>query len=160
MSEYLVTLIGMSILVSAVSMISPNKEKKYTRLVCTLCLLCVILKPLPSFFDSETFSSLSFGNFSEESDKDESFYNEIYNNTVREANEGKIAEALEGMMSKDIGLPEGEFEVRVKIDDSQGYVKVTKATVIIKKGAVAYDPKKIVDYLAQMLDCQCQIIYE
>lgn len=159
MSEYLITLIGMSTLVSVVGMIAPMKAKKYTRLVCTLCLLCVILKPLPEIFDSEIFSPLSSDASLEENGGDESFYRDIYNNTVREASAQSIAEGLETMMIKDLGLPAGDFEVRVEIDGGEEYVKVNKASVLLSEGAVAKDPKKIVSYLEEMLACKCEIIY-
>jgi hypothetical protein len=160
MEAYLITLIGISMLVSVVGMVTPLKEKKYTRLVCTLCLLCVILKPLPEILDSELFSLFSLDGLSEENGSgEESFYNDIYNNTLRQASAQRISEGLEAMMIKDLGLPAGEFEVRVEIDDSEGYVKVNKTSVLIKEGAVARDPKRIVAYLEEMLGCKCEIVY-
>lgn len=160
MQGYLITLIGISILISVVGMITPLKEKKYTRLVCTLCLLCVILKPLPEILGSEIFPLLSSdGLFEDNGTEEESFYQEIYNNTVRGASAQRIAEGLEIMMAKDLSLPVDAFEVRVEIDDSGGYVNVTKTTVLLKEGAVAKDPHKIVTYLEEMLGCRCEIVY-
>ena len=59
MQGYLITLIGTSILISIIGMITPLKEKKYTRLVCTLCLLCVILRPLPDILGADILPLLS-----------------------------------------------------------------------------------------------------
>lgn len=159
MAAYLITLIGISMIVSVVGMIAPLKHKKHTRLVCCLCLLCVILKPLPEIFDSEIAPLFSSDGIFEENDEEESFYLDIYNNTVREASAQRIAEGLEAMMVKDLGLPAGEFEVRVETDDSDGYVKVNKTSVLISEGAVARDPKRIVSYLEEMLGCKCEIVY-
>ncbi len=160
MQGYLVTLIGISILISVIGMITPLKEKKYTRLVCTLCLLCVILKPLPEILGSELFPILSSdGLFEDSGGEEESFYQEIYNNTVRGASAQRISEGLEVMMAKDLSLPVDAFEVRVDVDDSGGYVNVIKTTVLIKEGAVAKDPHKIVAYLEEILGCKCEIVY-
>ena len=160
MQGYLITLIGISILISIIGMVTPLKEKKYTRLVCTLCLLCVILRPLSEMFDSKLFPLLSSdGLFEESGGEEESFYQEIYNNTVRDANAQRISDGLEAMLAKDLSLPLGEFEVRVEIDDSGGYINVNKTTVLIKEGAVAKDPHKIVAYLEEMLGCKCEIVY-
>ena len=160
MQGYLITLIGTSILISIIGMITPLKEKKYTRLVCTLCLLCVILRSLPEILGAHILPLLSAdGLFDESNGEEEAFYQEIYNNTVREANAQRIAEGLETMMAKDLALPIEAFEVLVEIEDSGGYVSVQKTTVLIKEGAVAKDPHKIVDYLETMLECRCEIIY-
>lgn len=160
MAEYLVTLIGISILISVIGMITPLKEKKYTRLVCTLCLLCVILKPLPEILGSEIIPMLSSDLlFEEKGDGEEELYQEIYNNTVRDASAQRIAEGLHAMIAKDIGLPAESFEVKVEIDDSGGYITVKKVSVLIKEGAVTKDPHKIVAYLETMLECKCEIIY-
>lgn len=160
MQGYLVTLIGVSILISVIGMITPLKEKKYTRLVCTLCLLCVILKPLPEILGSDILPLFSSdGLFEEDAEGEEELYQEIYNNTVRDASAQRIAEGLQAMMAKDLSLPMEAFEVRVEADDSEGYIKVTKTTVLIKEGAVAKDPHKIVSYLEEMLGCKCEIIY-
>ena len=62
-------------------------------------------------------------------------------------------------MAKDLSLPVEAFEVWVEIDDSGGYVNVMKTTVLLKEGAVAKDPHKIVTYLEEMLGCKCEIVY-
>ncbi len=157
MTEYLLTLIGMSALISVVGMIAPQKSKKYTRLICALCLLCVILRPLPSILDTELFSVLDIE--SEETDSSESFYAEIYNNVIRDASAEKISNGLEDMMIKDLELPRGEFEVNVDIDDSNGNIVVKRTTVMLRDGAVSRDPHAIVSYLEEMLGCKCEIIY-
>ena len=87
------------------------------------------------------------------------FYAEIYNNTIRNANAEKISNALEDMMIKDLGLPFGEFEVSVEIDDSNGNIVVKQTTVLLRSGSVARDPHAIVSYLEEMLGCRCEIIY-
>lgn len=162
MQGYLVTLIGMSILISVVGMVVPQKVKKYVRLVCAVCLLCVILKPIPELLGSkgsELFAGLDIFHGAEDVQEDKAFYNEIYNNTIRKASEEKIAAGLETMMIKDLGLPEDSFEVRVEIDDGENYVKVRKVSVLISMDAVSRDPHAVVSYLEEMLECTCEIIY-
>ena len=147
-------------MISVIGMIAPQKSKKYTRLICALCLLCVILRPLPSILDADLFSALEFEDIeSGDGDSSKEFYAEIYNNTIRNASEEKIANALEDMMIKDLGLPLGEFDVSVKIDDSSGNIVVKQTTVMLRSGAVARDPHAIVSYLEEMLGCSCEIIY-
>ena len=156
MTEYVLTLIGVSTVISVICMVVPRKSLKYTRLICSLCLLCIILKPLPSLLDGELFSVLEF----EDNDaSSESFYVEIYNNTIKEANEERIAQGLESMMLKDLGLPSESFSVMVEIDDSSGDIVVKHTIVSLNEGAVSYDPRSIVSYLEKMLDCSCEIIY-
>ena len=160
MTEYILTLIGISTLISVIGMIAPQKSKKYTRLICALCLLCVILRPLPSILDADIFSALDIENIeSGDGDSSKEFYAEIYNNTIRNASEEKIADALKDMMVKDLGLPLGEFDVSVKIDDSSGNIVVKQTTVMLRSGAMARDPHAIVSYLEEMLSCSCEIIY-
>ena len=160
MTEYLLTLIGISTLISVIGMIAPQKSKKYTRLICALCLLCVILRPLPSILDTDLFSVLEFENIeSGDADRSKELYAEIYNNTIRNANAEKISNALENMMIKDLDLPLGEFEVSVDIDGANGNIVVKQTTVMLRSGAVPRDPHAIVSYLEEMLGCRCEIIY-
>ena len=160
MTEYLLTLIGISTLISVIGMIAPQKSKKYTRLVCALCLVCVILRPLPSIFDTELFSVLDLEDIENgDADSSKEFYAEIYNNTIRDASTEKISNGLKDIMVKDLELPYGEFEVSVDIDDSNGNIVVKQTTVILRSGAVSRDPHAIVSYLEEMLGCKCEIIY-
>ena len=158
-NEYLLTLIGASILVSTVAMLAPRGGKRYVRLCSCLCLLCVILAPLPNIAKSLEDGSLSSLVGDGEADDMESFYEEIYNNTVNSANGEMIADALENMMTKDLSLPEGGFSVTVDTMTENGEVTVKKVTVRLGIEAIGKDPREIVGYLEKMLGCECEIIY-
>ena len=160
MQEYLLKLIGISCVISAVCMITPQKGRKYTKLVCTLSLLCVILSPLADNSIWELTENISLGGIQDnEADEAESIYEEIYNNTVSRANEDKISVYLKELMVKDIGLSVEDFDVDVTTATDKGYIEISEVRVVLRGSAVTQDPHKIITYLEDMLGCECNVVY-
>ena len=160
MQEYLLKIIGISCVISAVCMITPQNGRKYTKLVCTLSLLCVILSPLSDNSLWDLSDKLSVGMLDgEQGENAESIYEEIYNNTISRANEEKICVALKELMARDIGLSLEDFDVEVVTATDKGYIEVAQARVILRGSAVSHNPYEIIAYLEDMLECECSIVY-
>ena len=156
MKEYVMSLAVASLLVGIVGVLTPKKHKGHVRLLCGLCMICLLARPLPEAFgDFDLFDYLE----NEQEDEENALYDEIYHNTVQKANAKKISDALKDMISKDFSLSKEEVSVNVAIEEEGETIVIKKTTVALSGNAVLQDPREIVSYLEDMLGCQCVIVY-
>ena len=157
MKDFMLHLIGISVLLGVLFMIAPSKHKKHLRLLGGLCLLSVFTSLLPSLTgDGNGWLSSLFDEMEEDS---KSVYEEIYHQTLSDANVDRLESELESLMVRDLSLPSDGFSVSVSWEWSEDRILLKKATVYLSGSGVLCDPHAIADYTEALLDCPCEIVY-
>ena len=159
MKEYLLLLLGVSLLSGIVSILAPDgKLKRYIRLLTGLVVLCILIRPALSLLKSvENGISGAEGSGREES---ASVYDDIYNNNLKEAGEREVSERLKNKIIENFDIKEESIDVKTKFVLENDRYRVSTVWLTIRKGAISTDPRKLVEYVEKLLDCQCVIVYE
>lgn len=162
MSGYITTLIGTVIICTLAAMLTPEENGMlgYVKLAAGLCVLCVAIAPLASFIQAVQ-SFPSGDSFFEDSTGGENNFNQIYEESLLGASEESISEGLRGMICREFKLSSDEIEVFVKLKQTEGgECKTESATVMFVGGkAILTNPHDVIDYVTELLDCRCEIIY-
>ncbi len=162
MKNYIVTLIGVALICGIVGALSPEGKggslKKHVNLVMSLCVLCILISPLGSVISSlgdiEIFGDGGFD------DNIDSEYEEIYKNNLGKYTSESIAEESEKMLCDNFSLDEEDIEIRVTVEIFEESFNVTRAELIIYPSAIAKDPRKMKEFLENLINCECEIIYD
>jgi hypothetical protein len=155
--EYFSTVIGVAVVCSLCTVISPDAEVSYVKLIGGLCILCVLISPLSSFIGDAV-------NYIE----DESFFEEMYGDVyvfenvedifdraLADASKSEIERCLESMLCHTFEIREQEIEVYVSLEESS----VSDVSVVLSGKAVFTDPHGIIEYIEETLACRCEIVY-
>ena len=156
MKEYVITLMAASLLVGMIGVLIPKPHKGYVRFLCGLCMICLLARPLAGTLGAWELFTISDG---EQEKQEDALYDEIYQNTIRDFNAGKIADALKDMISKDFSLSQEDLSIAVELEEIEEKIVIKKTTVSLSGNAVLQDPRELVSYLEGMLGCQCVIVY-
>ena len=157
MKEYMLSLIGVSVLLGVLFMVAPSKHKKHLRLLGGLCLLAVFTSSFSSFLNRDDL--LLFGSQEPIGEDAKIVYEEIYHQTLSDANVERLELALESMMARDISMKREEFSVSIHWEWSQDRILLKNATVYLSGSAVLCDPKTMIGYVEERLNCPCEIVY-
>lgn len=159
MKEYLLILLGVSLLSGIVSILAPDgKLKRYIRLLTGLVVLCVLIRPALSLLKSAGDGIFDTGEAGRE--ESVSAYDDIYNNNLKEAGEREVAKRLKDKIIKEFDVGEESIDVKAEFVSENDRYRVSTVWLTIRKGAVSTDPRKLVEYVENLLDCQCVIVYE
>ena len=154
MKEYLLTLMGVSLLNGIVGVLSPEGAmKKYVRLVGALCLICVIAQPIFSLLSGNGWrmDRLWKGVSSEES----ASYEVLYEEMILSGSEQYAQARLTGEIAKKFDLSDDSFSVTVRGGEQEATV-----TVVLRDAAIFVDPKEIIAYMQESYGCACTVIYD
>ena len=163
MRDYIITLLGVSIICGIIQILAPEGNgdgiKKHVKLISVLCVLCVAISPLGGVI--EIFSSLDI-NISGElfGKQDLTEYNDIYLNTLEIYNAESVSDTCEGLVCERFGIERKSFDISVSLTVCEESFSVNKAVLLIHSKGLMEDPEKIAEYLSSMLECKCEIIYD
>ena len=157
MKEYLATLFGVCLLSAIVRAITPESAtKKYIEILCSLCVVAAIV--LPIIKQISDYNGVD-GLF-EEIDYESYDYEEIYNSYIMDENIKMAQETLACELENKFGTDSGSIGVRLITEIIDGEIKTRLVKVILSAKAIAISPQEIENYIAQRLNCECQIIYD
>lgn len=157
MKAFWMTLVGVSLLSGALFVLCPKGHKKYLRLLTGLCLLSVMAGPLLSLAD-DGLSGLAEGLVPEEDAL--SNYDEIYNQTLLQADAAYLEELIEKQIEKSFSMDRESFFVTVSLVIEENKAVMKKTTVVLHGSAVAADPYPIIEKVEQMTEAPCVIVYD
>ena len=162
MKEYILTLVGVAVICGVVEMmsLSEGEIKNYLKLIGALCVLCVAISPIGTLL-----STIRDGGMKEIFDKSErevlkEQYAEVYLDSLGEEISEDIEERVEILLCERFDIDENDIDVAVFLDTAENDVKVSECRVILYPKAISKDPHKISDYIYDLLECECEIIYE
>ena len=156
MKEYVFLLIGVSVISCVASMLSPDSEiRSYVAFVVCLCMLSATVRPVIALIDYAP------DNITEDiaDDAESVDYKRVFRDTLIGANEESFCRLLKSEMIKDLGMTEGEFELRAKMYEENGEYKLYSLSVELYGLGFTRDPSTLRAYVRDLLGIECEIIY-
>ena len=164
MSDYIYSIVCVSAAIGIVCVIVPDGTrggmKKHLRLVCSFCLLCVLVGPVAVFINNMGDILLNGRDAIIEGIDREDLregYESIYDEYL-EGNYGEnVGQAVKRSLYEKFGIPENECRVRVDFADenSDGIKEPSKITVIFSGRSIFRDPKEIKVFVSELFGCEC-----
>ncbi len=149
MKEYLLCILTLAIACTLVTALSPEGEggglKRHVGMICALCLLCVVLKPIINFNWDFDFSDI------EQSDREE--YESIFENTVNESLSQGKAQGIYDVLSGKFGIEREECYVSVQLDRDG---KPERVFIRLFGSAVWKNTNEIKEYISRL--CKCETV--
>lgn len=157
MKEYVMTLVGVSLITGIVGMLCPKIHQKYLRLLCGFCVIAAMVAPLPSYL-AEADASL-LGIYDENGNEKETVYEEIYQETLLNADADRIEYYVKTLLISEFSVESDRISVSVELSQEENTVAIKNIMVALSGSAVLEDPHQITYYLESMLHCPCEIVY-
>ena len=164
MKEFIITVVGVCLFGGIIELLSPEGEgggiKKHMKLLASLCVLTVISAPLVSFCralsntDAESITDLF------EIEHYENKYDEIFNESISRYTAEELGRICEERVMVALGIKEEDVDIEVVTENIDGVISVNSARIIIYPSAIAHDPRDIKAIVENMLECECEIIYD
>ncbi len=157
MKNYVMMLVGASLLTGMLGVICPRKHQKYLRLLCGFCMIAILVAPLPTCFDAlgDRLSSVE-GEIGEEDAKN---YEEIYHKALGDANQKQLESWLQTRFVQTYSLDQEDLSVSVVLTQEGENVSVKKTIVFLSGGAILVDPGEMISFVEETLSCPCEIVY-
>lgn len=158
MNEFILTAIGVAVIVGVCGMLTPDGEtKKYLRFAGALCLICALVSPLIGAISS---GDIGYDGIFPPVDSDEDIYDEIYKNSLAEGAKDNAETLLYENLLKQFKLPADSLAVSISLSYDGEEYSVGSVQVILKSTAVYADPREISEYINAELGCPCFVVYE
>ena len=157
MREYVMTLLGASLLTGILGTLCPKGHKKHLRLLCGLCMIDMLISPLPSYLENAEQNLLELGE--ETGGEAEDVYDEIYYQALSNANVWQIEKMTKRLIIQEFSLSSDDLSVSVFISDEEDRILLKNATVSLSGKAILTDPREIVRVVEEYLGCPCNVVY-
>ena len=158
MSGFILTAIGVAMVVGVCRMLSPDGDtKKYLGFVGALCLICALVTPVVGAISS--WDTDLDGIFST-NDPEEDLYDEIYKNSLANGAKDNAEMLICESLITQFDLPDGSLRVTLNISPDGDMYSVDSVKVTLKRVALFADPRDISEYINQELGCPCFVEYE
>ena len=159
MQEYLMALIGVSLLGGIVRMLAPEGDLgKYLRLTVGLCLLCAMLQPLFGILaDGEEFA---WDGWLEETEYETPNYDEIYNQALQRGAKKEAEEFIKTEIYREFSFSEESAEVEAVFLSENEIISLSEVRVLLRGEGVLTDPREIIAFVRAEWDCPCVVVYE
>ena len=167
MSKYLYSVIC-TVAAAGIAMISLPGEsrsgmKKHVGLICSLCVLCIIISPFSELINNisdflESGGEAMFGQIGKE-DKAELYdeYESIYNKYLDGGYGNNIGQAVKDSLLKKFGIPSDQLRVLTEFSDKNGdgAREPCKITVILSGSSIFREPREIERFISELFECMC-----
>ena len=160
MRTYIYSIVCMAAVGGIVLIVSPDGIrsgiKKHMRLICSLCMLCVMISPIGEILNGIN----DIGNKINDSDEDEQLhgiYESIYESKSDEGYNESIGKSVKAELNKKMSVPEKECRVSVEFSDTDqdGFREPRKITVILSGSSVFMNPRQVERFVAEKFGCEC-----
>lgn len=151
------SLLGASLLTGVLGTVWPTAHKKYLRLLSGICMIAILIAPLPSYL--ENAESLVTTWDENGNGGSEVAYDEIYYQSITAANAYQIEENTKNILIERFSFDEDDILVTVMIAEEEGRFLLKKAIVSLSGKAILTDPRRIAECVEELLECECEIAY-
>lgn len=169
MSEYIYSIVCFAGAVGLILIVVPEGARggllKHVRLVGSLCLICLIIKPSAELIGyikelGEGDLSVIFGNVQENELYDK--YEDIYREYLHGGYGENVGEAVKDALAEKFNIDRNDVRCLVEFGDEVGggIKEPRKITVIVKGRAVLTDPQSIKDLISGVFGCECEVAVE
>lgn len=149
MTAYLLTLFGSALAVALVDLLVPERGRKTVRLLSALFLLCVLSAPLPRAFRAVRDYTLpdTMRDAREE-------YTQKMKQATESASRAYFAKTLTELIAEQFSLADDSVRCMIEWEADDGTVP-KKITVILSGSAIRCDPRKIENFVKDLIGCEC-----
>ena len=162
MKGYIASLLCVACVCGICEMIAPSGKgggSRYIRFVCTLVALSVIAAPIAGFVTELKNGDLDFLPIDANKDELESEYRDIFYKYISDQSSDGAADLLEGEICEKFDIDPDDIEVIMHISFFDDECTIDGITVSIMGKAVLKDPHAISDFVLEMSNIKCEIIY-
>ncbi len=154
MKEYVISLISLSLFATAILALTPKSQERHTRLLCALCLICVMVSPVMGFIES--LDGIDLGGLTEgvESDGD---FEKLFVESLSKLSAEQLRAELTGLVASEFGIKESDMTLTVGYTASDGGMRVERVDLRLSGAALLKDPYKIEDYLVRLTGVTCSV---
>ncbi len=158
MKTYWATLLGVMVLSVVINMICHDGNlKKYVRLLSTLCVLCVLAAPLISLASEGGLDGGALWEELVETPSED--YDEIYHQALLNGSADYLESTLKSEMASSFSLASESFDVEAQFVSENDTYKLDEIRITLRDSAIFADPKQMISYVNEQLECDCVIIY-
>ena len=151
-------MIGAAVVIAAVTLFLPDGElSKFVRLLSSLALLCTIALPAVDFFRPDNIDEL-FGSLTEGIEDDLGAEDKYYD-ILTELGCDELEARLTELVCEKFGIAEGDIEIGIEAEESDGSFCPRRVTVGLFGAAVLKDPYEIEEFIEPLLACDCDVYY-
>lgn len=161
MRIYIYYVICIAAISGIVLMIAPEGVrsgiKKHIKLICSLCLLCVMINPISELLGAiENIGDIE-NDLGGPKNELESMYESIYEGNVESNYIGSIGISVKEKLLDEFSISQNECRVEVSFYDADGdgLREPERITVILSGRSVFQDPRKIEAYIEKLYNCKC-----
>ncbi len=154
MKEYIISLISLSLFAAAVLAIAPSSQERYTRLLCALCLICVMVSPVVSFIES--FKGIELGSLTDgvETEQD---HERLFLDSISKMSADQLSQELSRRVSSEFGIAPSELGFSVGYRTENGAMTVERIDLRLSGAALLHDPYEIEEYLSRLTGVSCLV---
>ena len=163
MSGYVYSIVCIAAAGGIVCVVSPDSGiKKHLKLVCALCLLCVMIAPTSNFINSlrDVFDIDGTGLLGESDGEVRDAYESIYNRYLEGGYSDNIGEAVKDVLYEKMGVSKENCRMLVQLSEKDGVREIRKITVILSGANVFKDPDQIKNTVFETFGCECECAIE
>lgn len=164
MKSYLLTLLGASLAVTLVGLLSPKGEgggmEKHLRLICALFLIFVLISPLSDAIND--IRALIDGKYeiTEIGESAPDGYREQMQQAADAASRQYFSDMLTQTLEQKFSIAMGDVRCSVIWDTVNGALQPTQVTVLLSGKAIWKSPRDIESFVSDLVGCICTVAIE
>lgn len=162
MSEYILSIIGVAVLVGVVDILTPENASlsKYSRLIAGLVVAVMLLSPLRGFVSylSGSFWGELEGAVSREEESEK--YEDILIGGLESATRKNVEDGVLEILSESFNIKEENASVHVKLVRLEEALHVENLTICLSGTAIFANTYEIEEYFTSLLGCECVTVIE
>lgn len=161
MREYLLMLIGASLLVAILAILAPPKGlARSLRLLSSLFLICVLLSPLLDILTELARWSAGEAELPWEEALEVPDYRQQLEEALNTASMNYVADLLTRQLEEQFEIPTGDVRCRIEWKTDDGKLLPSSVTVLLSGRGIWKDTAAIESWVSTLLDCPCESALE
>ena len=160
MKEYFISLILISVACGIIAMLSPRDDiGKYIRFLCGICVFCILISPVRNFLNSLADVAIFLDNSLGEITNTEDHYENIFKDSLKSGTAEDTSALIKNKVSSDMKIDKESFDIEIYLgEDDNGYY-IKSSVVKIYQNGIFVDASAVVEYLEELLDVSCVVVY-
>ncbi|MBQ8345403.1 MAG: hypothetical protein IJY42_03955 [Clostridia bacterium] len=158
MKEYCIGLLASCFFCGICGWMAPDGSlRRYLRLVGGICILCVMLSPVPTWIRS--FQGVSWLDVIPPEEMS-SNYDEIYKEALEALSASELEAYVEARLWEQFSLEEHELELQILWSEEPSSPYVEQGWIILRDSAVFCNPDEVLAAAISLLECDYEILYD
>lgn len=163
MGKYVLSIIGVSIIVGICEMIVPKYYgiEKFFRMIGLLCILCVLINPIMNAinaFDQGLLEDIKEQISNKDDNSEQEHYEEILKEYLTEHSMEQFKSQIKELLNNNYQISDDECEITVKTEHRNNVVSVVLLQIKLLGKSIFKNPYEIEEYFSNLLNCECAVV--